>query len=136
MLMKNNNSIKISIESLKFFIVGGWNTLFGLGLYSTLVLILGQSHYLLLGLLCNVISITQAYLLYKFFVFKTKGNMIAEYLKCYTVYGTSMFLGFILMYVFVDILKIPALYSNFIVTGLLTIVSYLGHRNFTFVNKK
>ncbi len=31
-----------------------------------------------------------AYLGYKFFVFRTKGNFLSEWLKCFAVYGTGM----------------------------------------------
>ena len=37
-------------KEIKFIIVGAWNTLFGLGLYSLLIILFGESHYLLLNI--------------------------------------------------------------------------------------
>lgn len=118
-----------------YLLVGGWNTFFAIALYTLLVTFCGDKHYLLLGVLCNIIIITNAYICYKIFVFKTKGNIIKEYLKCYSVYGLSMALGLALMYVFVDIIGIKAVFSNIIVTLMLTVVSFLGHKFFSFAKQ-
>ena len=44
----------------------------------------------LASILSLPLNITVAYLSYKFLVFRTKGNYIREWLKCFTVYGTGM----------------------------------------------
>ncbi len=41
------------------------------------------------------LNITVAYLGYKFFVFRTKGNYLGEWLKCFAVYGTGMIPGLV-----------------------------------------
>ena len=41
------------------------------------------------------LNITVAYLGYKFFVFRTKGNFLGEWLKCFAVYGTGMIPGLV-----------------------------------------
>jgi putative flippase GtrA len=41
------------------------------------------------------LNITVSYLTYKFFVFGTKGNYLAEWLKCFAVYGTGMIPGLV-----------------------------------------
>ena len=71
-------------EVLAYLVSGGWNTLFGLGLYTLCFWLWGNKvHYLLLSVLVNIAAITNAFLCYKLFVFRTRGNWLKEYLKCY-----------------------------------------------------
>ncbi|MCI5634707.1 MAG: GtrA family protein [Alphaproteobacteria bacterium] len=77
-------------KGLHFLLVGIWNTVFGIGLYTAAVLWLGQRHYLWLSLIVGFIAVVQAYLCHKFFVFKTQGHYLTEFVKFYTVYLVSM----------------------------------------------
>jgi putative flippase GtrA len=120
------------IKLLKYVLVGIWNTIFGVALYTAVILIFGEKHYLILSVLTNIIAITQSYLSYKFFVFKTKGSYIKEYLKIYVTYGVSMLISLLGMYVLVDFIKISAIYSNLIVTAITLIINFFMHKNFTF----
>jgi putative flippase GtrA len=49
--------------------------------------------YILASLLANLLSITFAFLGYKWFVFKTEGNYLSEWARCVGVYATSMVLS-------------------------------------------
>lgn len=120
------------VQLVKYILVGIFNTIFGIGLYTVVILLLGESHYLLLGFICNIIAITQAFLFYKLFVFKTKGNYLAEYLRTYITNGTSMFTGLVMMYILVSLLKISAIYANIIVTGITVVINFFMHKGFTF----
>ena len=119
-------------QIIKYLAVGIWNTVFGIGLYTGVILLLGEAHYLLLGFICNIIAITQAFLFYKFFVFKTKGNYLAEYLRTYITNGTSMLAGLVMMYILVSLLKLSAIYANIIVTGITVVINFFMHKGFTF----
>jgi putative flippase GtrA len=90
-------------QFLRYLCVGGFNTFFG---YFTFVVALSllnqitpQRFLYLTVVLASVIStplnITVAYFGYKFFVFRTKGNYLTEWLKCFAVYGTSMIPGLV-----------------------------------------
>lgn len=131
--MFSGNDIKS--QAIRYLAAGIWNTVFGITLYAVLIKIFGENHYLLLAVLSNIISITNAYICYKLFVFKTKGNIIKEYLKCYIVYGISMLLGLLILYVLVDLMHLTPIISNIISVLLLTIVSFAGHRYFSFRTK-
>ena len=72
--MFSGNDIKS--QSIRYLTTGLWNTLFGILVYTALIKIFGENRYLLLAVLSNIISITNAYICYKIFVFKTKGNII------------------------------------------------------------
>ena len=90
-------------QFFRYLLVGGFNTLFG---YSTFVLSLAllsnavpqRFLYLsapLASLVSTPLNITVAYFGYKLFVFRTRGNHLMEWLKCFAVYGTGMIPGLI-----------------------------------------
>lgn len=90
-------------QFLRYLLVGGFNTLFGYGTFVTLLALLNSvvpQRFLPLtviaaSLLSSPINITVAFLGYKFFVFKTEGNYLREWLKCFAVYGTGMIPGLV-----------------------------------------
>ena len=134
-MLSDSDISEIKSQSIRYIITGVWNTVFGILVYALLIKLLGENHYILLAVVSNIISITNAYICYKLFVFKTKGNILKEYLKCYVVYGLSMLLGLLLLYVFVDIAGLNPVIANIISVLLLTIVSFVGHRYYSFKNK-
>ena len=79
--------------------------------------------------------------MYKFFVFKTKGNILNEYLKCWSVYGFASLINIVALPFAVLLSKtlLPLTYKAFApyVGGLLltfftVIISFVGHKNITF----
>ena len=120
-------------EQIKYLIVGGWNTLFGYLAFAGLYYMFkNQMHYLILLIISYVISITNAYLSYKFLVFKTKGNYFLEYLRFYLVYGVALLINIGLLPLFVEIFKIDPLITQAIITFFTVIISYVGHKHFSF----
>jgi len=120
-------------EKINYLAVGAWNTVFGYSLFVALYFLLGQNiHYLVLLIVSNILSITNAYVGYKLFVFKTKGNYLQEYLRFYVVYGTALVLNFVLLPVCVEIFKVSPPLAQAGLLGLNIIFSYLGHKNYSF----
>lgn len=118
---------------IRYLLVGSWNTLFGMGSYALLYRWLGgRVHYLVLLVPANILAITNAYLGYKFIVFRTSGNMVREYLRCYVVYGGMMLLSAGLLFVFVEFLKLNPVYANAVCVLAATVVSYFSHKHFSF----
>lgn len=90
-------------QFVRYLCVGAFNTLFG---YATFVVSLTLLNAMLPArwlyltvVLASVLStpfnITVAYLGYKFFVFRTHGNYLREWLRCFAVYGSSMIPGLV-----------------------------------------
>ena len=118
---------------LRYLMAGAWNTLFGIGIYALLYGLLGDRiHYLILGIPANIIAISNAFICYKFFVFKTKGNIIREYLKCYAVYGCSSLTGMLLLALLVQKLSMHPVAANILATVIIIVFSYFGHKYFSF----
>lgn len=121
------------IQFLRYLLVGGWNTVFGMAVYAGLYHWLGSRvHYLALLVPSNILAVTNAYVCYRLLVFKTKGNILREYFRCYVVYGGMMFLGAALLFLLVDWLGVPPAVANCICVALTTVASYFGHRTFSF----
>ncbi len=92
-------------QFVRYLCVGGFNTLFGYGTFALTLTLLNavvpaRLLYLTVvaaSLLSTPLNITVAYLGYKFFVFRTKGNYLREWLKCFAVYGTAMLPGLVIL---------------------------------------
>lgn len=122
-------------EKTRYLIAGIWNSVFGYGIglmiYESFYL---RFHIVIISVIANILAITVAFLTYKLFVFKTKGNWLVEYLKCYLVYGGSAAVGALLIWLFVDFFKWPFWISQAIVMGIAIASSYFLHRIYTFTN--
>ncbi|HEV2618446.1 MAG TPA: GtrA family protein [Acidobacteriaceae bacterium] len=90
-------------QFVRYLCVGVFNTVFG---YITYVIVLtllnrilpARLLYLtviLASILTTPLNITVAFFGYKLFVFRTHGNVVREWLKCFAVYGTSMIPGLV-----------------------------------------
>ncbi len=134
-------------EVIRFLMVGGFNTAFSLALYSGFVLLFSRmlpnrGKPLIADIafaLATPLSITVAFLCYKHFVFRTKGNYIQEWLRCFAVYSVSFPMGLVILptatHVFQRIVLTHA-YAPFL-AGLVNSVciacySYFAHKKFSF----
>lgn len=90
-------------QFLRYLCVGVFNTVFGYISFAVALTLLNsvlpQRFVYLTVIAASVLStplnITVAYFGYKFFVFRTHGNYLIEWLKCFAVYGTGMVPGLI-----------------------------------------
>jgi putative flippase GtrA len=126
-------SLEEPLRICRYLLVGGWNTLFGIGVYALLVAFpWGREHYLAVCVPANILAISNAFLCYKLFVFRTKGMWLREYLRCYVVYGAGALLGVVLLYLFVEFLGLHPVAAQCLGLLLTTVCSYLGHKFFSF----
>lgn len=126
----------------RYTLVGIWNTLFGYGSYAGLTALFTPRvphGYILAAIIAGLVSISVAFLGYKWFVFKTKGNYLREWLRCHVVYGTTTLIGIAVLPAFVygyhrfaGLTTSAPYVAGASVTALNVIVSFLGHRNFSF----
>ncbi len=129
-------------EFARYLLVGGFNTVFGYSVFALLTWWfrnLGSFSYMYAWALGNVIAISVAFLAYKWFVFRTRGNYLAEWLRCFGVYSGGMIFGLVAMPVTVTILRrslqkpeaAPYLAAA-LLTSVTILLSFLGHKNFSF----
>jgi putative flippase GtrA len=134
-------------EVIRFLMVGGFNTAFSLALYSGFVLLFGhllpRSGKPLIADIAFVLStpvgITVAFLCYKHFVFRTHGNYLKEWLRCFAVYSVSFPMGLVILptatHFFQD-LTLTHPYAPFLAgivnSILIACYSYFAHKKFSF----
>jgi len=123
----------ISTMKFRYLLAGAWNTIFGYFCGVSIYYFFGVEWGVLkVALFANILAITMAFLTYKLFVFKTRGNWIAEYIRAYLVYGSAAIVGIILLLLLVDILGFKFWLAQALVILITVVFSYLGHKNFTF----
>ena len=131
-------------EVIRFLIVGAWNTGFALILYFICV------HAFLLALpgrpklvsdlaytVSTPVGITMAFLCYKRFVFKTQGNWLKEWLRCFAVYSVSFPVGLVILPVATGVLshwttRYAPQGAGLVNSAVIAIYSYFGHKKFSF----
>jgi putative flippase GtrA len=126
----------------RYLLVGGFNTCFGYALFVALNYLFrrfGVYGSELASLLSNILAITVAFLGYKWFVFRTHGNYLREWLRCLSVYGTSMLFALVMLPPLTLLLRhrfgSSQMASNLaaaILTAVTVIASYFGHKHFSF----
>ncbi len=132
-------------QVVRFLIVGAWNTLFGYGVFVLLTYLLiprvgnDVAAAVLASLLGSVICITMAFFCHKTYVFRTKGNLLKEYLRAYVVYGTTTLVSIALLPLLMILLKLvntPQKWVPYVAGAILTagnvFISFFGHKRFTF----
>lgn len=132
-------------QVLRYLLVGAWNTLFGYGLFAALTYLLTgvvPYAYMAASALSNVGAITVAFFGYKWFVFRTKGNYLREYLRCYMVYGTAMLVSLALLPILMILLqRVVRLHGSapYVAGAMLAVgtvlISFVGHKRFSFAAK-
>lgn len=140
-----HNSHKSFLQLVRYLLVGGFNTAFGYGLFALLnwsFTGLGSYSYMYAAVLSNLIAITVAFLGYKWFVFRTRGNYLIEWIRCLGVYGSSMLISLAGLAVLVPVLRRglhrPEL-ASYIAAAIMMVVtvilSFFGHKNISFREK-
>jgi putative flippase GtrA len=128
--------IKRNHTFIRFLVAGAWNTVFGYGVFIALSVLPLNLHYVIVLIISNILGITNAYLCYKYFVFKTRGNHAREYARFYVIYGITFVINLLLLPVLVEVFKIsPVIAQGFLIVVII-FGSYFGHKYFSFHHGK
>jgi putative flippase GtrA len=120
-------------EQLLYLVVGGWNTVFGFGAWALMQYLLGDYlNYLVVLLLAWPINVLNAYLGYRYIVFRSRGPVLKEFPRFSLVYLATLLVNLALLPIALRVLP----FSIYVVQGLfavtVVICSYLGHKYFSF----
>ncbi len=124
-------------EQLLYLVVGGWNTVFGYGVWALLQYLLGDRlHYLVIVLLSWPIAVLNAYLGYRYLVFRSPGPILGELPRFSLVYLATLLVNLALLPIALAVLPfniyvIQALFSVLVIIG-----SYLGHKYYSFGGRR
>jgi putative flippase GtrA len=127
-----------------YLAVGACNTAFAYGSYALFTALLDHympASYLAASLISSVLNITISFLGYKWFVFKTRGNYLKEWVRCLTVYSGGIALGLLLLPPIVFLVgrlagdpRAAPYIAGALVLGSQVILSFVGHKHFSFRN--
>jgi putative flippase GtrA len=124
-------------QEMRYLVGGAWNTAFGYGVALLLYRLLGERLSAAgISLIASVIAISMAFLTYKLFVFRTRGNWLREYLRSYLVYGVSAIIGILSMAVLVDHIRMEFWLAQAIVMAGIVVFSYFANRYYAFRSGK
>jgi putative flippase GtrA len=134
-------------EVIRFLLVGGFNTVFAYVLYVAFVFLFGHLFPHLrkeivadLALTSSLpIAITVAFLGYKHFVFRTHGNYLKEWLRCFAVYGASWPVQLVILPLATAAFSLAAITRHYapqlaglVNSACIASYSYFAHKKFSF----
>ena len=121
-------------KQIRFLAVGGWNTVFGYSCFAGLYFVTSRLglHYLVAAVLSNFVAVANAYVCYKWFVFKTKGNYLREYLRFNLAYAGLFFFNLAALPLLVNAARLSPLIAQAIVMAVSAAISYVLHNYFSF----
>ena len=134
------------IESVRFLAIGGFNTLFGVAdslVMVKLMLLIVPTQPKTMGTVAiaisSVLNIGVSFLTYKWFVFRTKGNYLKEYLRSLLIYLPNLAASTLAVAPLTTLLRrwigqekaaVYAAIGIIVIAGI--IFSFFGHKNVTF----
>jgi putative flippase GtrA len=128
---------------LRYLLVGVWNTVVGFSIYALITYYLTKTHlpaaYMYSVAPSCFINITMAFFLYKWFVFRTKGNYWREYRRTMAVYWSLFIPAMLILPVLVNLLRWlfhMGAAAPYVANALLTVVgviyNFLGYKKYSF----
>ena len=122
-----------SPQFLRFIVVGGFNTLFGYGLFAALQATLGQvMNYLLVTVVSYVIAIFEAFLMQRYVVFRVRSRFFGDLWRFSGVYLVVLAANLLVLPLLHDVLGVPLLIAQAIFTFVSAIATFTINRTFTF----
>jgi putative flippase GtrA len=123
-------------ERIRFLFVGGINTVFGYAVFALLFVTAGQViGYLGSLYISYVIGVTLAFVLHRRVTFRaheTGGNPVLDFLRFSSVYVVALAVNTVGLPLLVEFGHLPALVAQAIMVVVTTIISYVGHKYFSF----
>jgi len=127
----------VSDQRVAFLIVGGINSVVGFAAFFVFLMLVGRLWgppwgYLATLLCAHVVSVLIAFVLYRFAVFRVRGHVLADLWRFETVYLGALAVNFMLLPLLVEVAHLPVLLAQGLIMFLTAIISWLGHKNYSF----
>jgi putative flippase GtrA len=120
-------------EQVLYLVVGGWNTLVGYAVWATLQFLLGEKiNYLVIVVIAWPIAVLNAYLCYRYIVFRSRGPILRELPRFASVYVSTLVATLLVLPIALHLLPFSIYVINGLFTAAVVVVSYLGHKHFSF----
>ncbi len=120
-------------KEVRYVLVGGWNTLFGWAVFVILQLTVGATiGYMAVLVIAQVVSIINAYLGYRWLVFRVQGSWWLDFFRFSTVYWIVFAVNLVALPLMVSVLGMNVIVAQTLFLVVTVIASYIAHNRFSF----
>jgi putative flippase GtrA len=120
-------------QRIAFLLVGVTNTVVGTMWFIVFQALLERQLGYIVVLLCaHVAAVLCAFVLYRTFVFRVKGHLLRDLARFEVVNLSALGVNLVALPVLVEVFSLPVLLSQLIITGATMLISFFGHRGFSF----
>jgi putative flippase GtrA len=120
-------------EQVLFLVVGFWNTVFAYSFWALLQYLLGDRlPYVVVLLLAWPVVVLNAYLGYRYVVFRSTGRIRTELPRFSLIYLATLIANIVLLPIALAILPYNIYIVEALFTAAVVVASYFGHRYFSF----
>ncbi|MDR0484891.1 MAG: GtrA family protein [Alphaproteobacteria bacterium] len=120
-------------QFIRFIIVGGYNTVFGWLVFSLFYYLWGNNlHYAIILIFAFIVGILNNFILFKIFVFKTKGNWLQEGVSTYISYAFLYPVNYLILFITINMYGMSAYMGQGIAVIIMPIITYFVLKIFAF----
>lgn len=121
-------------KPLRFLIVGGLNTAFGLTIYPVLLWSVPwlRIHYMVALLIAQAVATLFAFMTYKLLVFQTQGRTGRELVRFLAFYLANYAVNWAALPLLVEVAHLPPIIAQVCFTFTLAVLSWFWHNRVTF----
>lgn len=120
-------------QRVLFLLVGGANTAFSTALFAGLIVLFGPGVPSVVSLgIAWIVSLVLVFFVYRRLVFRVTGNGWRDFLRFTSVNVGSLLLNMAALALLADVLGLPPIPTQIVITILVVIFNYVGHRYFSF----
>lgn len=120
-------------EQILYLAVGAWNTLFGYANFVVLYYLFNDvTSYAVIIVTSYVLSIANAYIGYRYVVFRSHGSVLRELPRFSIVYLVTMAVNLVFFPLALTVFPVNAYVVQAVFAAGVVVASYLGHKHFSF----
>lgn len=120
-------------QRIAFLMVGATNTLIGFLWFVFFQHFVGQHVGYMVTLICaHVASVLCAFWLYRLVVFRVRGHVLRDLARFESVYLSALAVNALLLPLLVEIGGLPVIVSQLLIVTVTSMISWFGHKHFSF----
>ena len=119
-------------QRVAFVLVGAMNSAIGMAWFVLFLWLIGDAGYLAVLLCAHIAAVLCAFVLYRTFVFKVTGHILRDLARFEVVNLAAAGFNVVMLPLLVEVLGWPVLLSQTAILGAYVVISWFGHRGFSF----
>lgn len=120
-------------QEIAFALIGGFNTVLGIGLTVVWLAVLGDAWPPAVALvLAYAVGIAIAFVLHRTLVFRVRGHLLRDFAGFVAVNSGGLLMNMVLLSLAVSVLHLPRIPAAVVVMALVAVLTFFGHRHISF----